>query len=433
VVVKDEKGEPERILGVAQDITEQKEFAEELKKQVEAQTVELKKAHAVLLHTNLYFQHLINQFESALAALLPVYDGERIADFTFKMSIEAYSKYSSLSPEAIQGKRVSEVSPGYYQTDAFHRYVELYTSGQPQSWDVHYSVDELDVHMLITASKMGEEVVVNFTDVTNLKRLQLDMERKVEELQHLNSNLEEFTYAASHDLKEPIRKIHVFAVRLKQSLDKKMTAKEAEFLGRIEFVSRRMASLIEDLLVYSEADHQPLFEEVVDLNDVVHQVLMDLDLEIEQKKVSIHLDHLCTIKGNSRQLQQAFQNLISNALKYTKSGVLPLIRIRCDKVNGQQLSVPLRREDRSKNFYHLIVEDNGIGFEAEHADRIFHMFTRLHSHTAYSGTGIGLSIVRKVLTNHGRYVWAESTLGEGSVFHLLLPLAPVQRVTNIPA
>jgi signal transduction histidine kinase len=182
-----------------------------------------------------------------------------------------------------------------------------------------------------------------------------------------------------------------------------------------------MNSLIDDLLMYSHVSMGGELEEKVDLNQKLSRVLEDLELEIEERHAVIKLDPLPTIKGHRRQLQQLFQNLISNAIKYHKPGILPEVHISCRKA-GDDVPVPMPTT-KPLNMYFLIeVRDNGIGFEQENADRIFNVFTRLHGNTEYKGSGVGLSIVRKVVENHSGYIWAESTSGEGATFKILLPV-----------
>jgi PAS domain S-box-containing protein len=249
-----------------------------------------------------------------------------------------------------------------------------------------------------------------------------ELERKNEELKKSNVNLEEFAYAASHDMKEPIRKVHYFSDRLKKSLADRMTEEEKHYFERMETASRRMHSLIDDLLSYSEVSVRPRAFEDVDINALVKLVLSDLDLEIEHKNATVQVDHLFTMKGHQRQLQQVFQNLIGNALKYNKPDVPPVISIQCDKIAGKQLAVKAGRSDL-KDAYHVIsIRDNGIGFDQKDAERIFNVFTRLHGNAEYKGTGIGLSIVRKVIDNHNGFIYAESEAGQGATFHICFPV-----------
>jgi light-regulated signal transduction histidine kinase (bacteriophytochrome) len=230
------------------------------------------------------------------------------------------------------------------------------------------------------------------------------------ELQRSNANLEEFTYAASHDLKEPIRKITIFSHKLKAQLTDRLKESESELFSRILNSTVRMANLVDDLLVYSHVTQKPHETESVDLNQKLQKVLEDLELDIEEKNAIVEVQKLPVVKGYRRQLQQLFQNLISNSLKYSKTDVSPHIRIIAEEV-----------AESGKLFHLITIKDNGIGFEQQYANKIFGIFTRLHRKAEYSGTGVGLSIVKKVIENHNGFIRVESTPGVGSTFMVLLP------------
>ena len=248
----------------------------------------------------------------------------------------------------------------------------------------------------------------------------LELESKNRELQRSNENLEEFAHAASHDLKEPIRKIRFFTDRLKDQLAERISTEEKETFKRIDKASERMGALIDDLLLYSHISHRPLEMEEIDLNQKIIKVLEDLDLEVQEKNAVISIGNLPRVKGYRRQLQQLFQNLVANALKYNRPGVAPHITISASLVDGDGSG---RSEEEAAVKYHLIeVSDNGIGFDPAESERIFQMFQRLHGNTEYSGTGVGLSIVKKVAENHNGRIEAEGRPGEGSIFKLYLPV-----------
>jgi light-regulated signal transduction histidine kinase (bacteriophytochrome) len=248
-----------------------------------------------------------------------------------------------------------------------------------------------------------------------------ELQVAVEELKRSNQNLESFAYAASHDLKEPVRKIHTFSTRLKDSLSERLTDSEKHYFERMELASKRMGSLIDDLLLYSEVSQAGGLQESVGLNFIVDCVLSDLDLDIEQKGATVRVDKLFVVKGHPRQLQQAFHNLIGNALKYGKPGVPPFIHISCRKLNPDEV-IPVTTARPNDKYYLIEIRDNGIGFDPDDADRIFNVFTRLHGNAEFKGTGIGLSIVRRVIESHNGHIWAESQPGEGAAFKMLLPI-----------
>jgi len=273
-----------------------------------------------------------------------------------------------------------------------------------------------------TTTQGGENAFIAFIrDITEQKNNQLELERKTKELERSNTNLEEFAYAASHDLKEPIRKILTFSDRLKDRLKGKLEEPDRQFFGRMENAAKRMAALIDDLLTYSGVSRGISYFEEVNLNQKVLMVLEDLEVEIQEKGAQITVDSLPILKGHKRQLQQLFQNLIGNALKYSKPGITPQIHIGAQILSGSDTPLDLPAEDRYKRFHLIEVKDSGIGFRQEDAECIFDVFTRLHGNAEYRGTGVGLSIVRKVIENHKGYIWAESTPGEGSTFKILLP------------
>jgi light-regulated signal transduction histidine kinase (bacteriophytochrome) len=273
----------------------------------------------------------------------------------------------------------------------------------------------------VTVSKLDEDHLIHvFTDVTPIKEAQLQLERYVEDLKRSNQNLEEFAYAASHDLKEPMRKIQLFSNRLKDRLQDKLAQEDKNFFDRIMNATQRMNTLIDDLLMYSHVSRGVVIEEMVDLNQKVRLVLEDLELEIDEKEANVRVENLPTVKGHRKQLQQLFQNLISNAIKYSKPGVAPEVSISCRLVDGDETLHVLPGKE-NKRYYLIEVSDNGIGFEPDDAERIFNVFTRLHGMAEYKGTGVGLSIARKVAENHAGFLWAEGKPDGGASFKVMLP------------
>ncbi|OLY94298.1 hypothetical protein BUE76_22225 [Cnuella takakiae] len=380
----------------------------------------LEKERSRLSGENTYLQEIINVVNSPLQVLEPVFDKEKIIDFRFKITNAAYAAYANTTPEALLNKRVGEVFPGYFQTTSFSNIVKTYVTGIADTWDIHYNMDGLDIYNTMTATRMDGQVVVHFTEYTKMKNLQEQLERKVIELECSNQNLQEFAYAASHDMKEPIRKIHFFADRLKERLEHKLEEEDLRYFVRLEAGTKRMSTLIDDLLVYSHVTRGVSTVETVDLNQMFSFVLDDLELHIEQMGATVEVELMPTIKGRPRQLQQLFENLIGNALKYSKEGIAPIIRITTRLVKGRNTGAPAATIDTNKMYHMIEVKDNGIGFEQKDAERIFNVFTRLHGNTEYRGTGVGLSIAQKVVQNHGGYIWAESSPGEGATFKILL-------------
>ena len=344
-----------------------------------------------------------------------------------------------ISPEGTQNKPLFEVLPEAKNEGFEELMIKVLHTGKPFSGreqpvslprngkvekiyiDFSYEpVRELDGSIsgvMATAIEVTEQVFARkkIQDLVDLRTRELSQVNEAlvksnEELARSNANLEEFAHAASHDLKEPIRKIHYFTQQLKQQLGDAIEENGLRFFSRIENATGRMGNLIDDLLLYSHVSQKPLETENIDLNQKVLRVLDDLELDIEEKKATINVGTLPVINGYRRQLQQLFQNLIGNALKYGKKEVPPVINIQTRAV-----------EENGRKYHLITFEDNGIGFEQEFAEKIFHMFTRLHGKAEYSGTGVGLAIVKKVVENHNGFIRAESVPGKGSTFYVYLP------------
>ena len=415
-------GQFEGYIGVGLDVHEQRmaeqvlrESEEALERKVVERTSELES------QKNLLRNILVNSSNGISVTEVIRDDEGRVIDAITILANDAAVGFTGLPKEVYLSKKATELDPQIFQSPYGQMCLATLKTGEPSF--TQYFLEFTGRWLELTISKMDDEHLIHiFTDITPIKEAQLQLERSVEGLRRSNKNLEEFAYAASHDLKEPVRKIHVFSERLKDSLADKLSEAERQYFNRMDLASKRMTTLIDDLLMYSEVSQTAVLNEEVDLNLIVSYVLSDLDLEIEEKKAVVKVGKLFTVKGHRRQLQQAFQNLIGNALKYIKPDTAPVISITCSKVKGSEANLPLKPEVQAKDYYQVTVMDNGIGFDQEDADRIFNVFTRLHGLTEYKGTGVGLSIVRKVIENHNGHIWAESQPGEGATFKILLPV-----------
>ncbi|MCE6987759.1 PAS domain-containing protein [Dyadobacter sp. CY323] len=264
------------------------------------------------------------------------------------------------------------------------------------------------------------------------RQLASELERRVQqrteelyqtnlELINSNNNLQQFAYAASHDMQEPLRKIQSFGSRLSAVYSKELDENGAFMLSRIQDASKRMSAMIDDLLAFSRlSTHDGNFQPV-GLNQVVKDVLADLEISIQEQKSNITVEPLPAVWGISSQLTQLFQNLLSNAIKYRKPEIPSEINISFRVVDENEKSrIPKLLDDQS--YICVEVSDNGIGFEETYLDRIFQMFQRLHGRSEFAGSGIGLALCKKVVQNHHGYITARSTPGEGSTFMVYLPV-----------
>lgn len=237
--------------------------------------------------------------------------------------------------------------------------------------------------------------------------------RYTRELERSNQDLKEFATIASHDLKEPIRKIIGFGMRLKKDCSPYLNDKGKDYLERMERSAEKMQKFVDDLLQYSKATALSTKHHPVDLNEVVSQILADLETRIEESHAQIELGSLPVIECDRMQMTQLFQNLMSNALKFHKKGAPPMIRI------SHRLP---------ENGWHEIrVQDQGIGFDEKYRERIFKPFERLHGNSEYEGTGMGLAICQKIVLRHGGKLTAQSSLQEGTTFIINLPSPATQK------
>jgi PAS domain S-box-containing protein len=296
-----------------------------------------------------------------------------------------------------------------------------------EGWRVRKDGTRFWGHVVLTALHDAEGNITGFSKVTRdltekknaedalkANAAQLDLKNKT--LQRLNEELSSFTHVASHDLKEPLRKIKIFAGRMEEAAS---IEKNKEFIDKIKSSATRMEMLIEDLLSYSHVSNDNAKLEKVDLNKIVQSAKGDLEIAITDKQAVIKSDRLPHVAGISYQLHQLFLNLLSNSLKFSKHGERPEISIKAQTIKGPD--IPGEKLNGSNKYHHIRVTDNGIGFAHEHADRIFEAFQRLHPKHAFSGSGIGLAIVKKVMENHNGIVSAEGNPDVGATFHLYFP------------
>jgi PAS domain S-box-containing protein len=262
----------------------------------------------------------------------------------------------------------------------------------------------------LTEKKQAEDLILSTS-------AQLDLKNKA--LERLNAELTSFTYIASHDLKEPLRKIQAFASMMEGV--ENMPEKGNELLEKIKSSALRMQTLMEDLLSYSLISNDNSSFEKIDLNETLNAAKADLEMVIEEKQGVIKSEKLPVIFGVSFQLQQLFLNLLSNALKFSKENEAPIINISSRVIEGPE--IPGNNSIGQNKYYLISVSDNGIGFESQYATKIFGAFQRLHAKSAFSGTGIGLAIVKKVIENHNGIIVAEGIPDVGATFHLYLPIS----------
>ncbi len=306
----------------------------------------------------------------------------------------------------------------------FKTFNQVYRTGNPMkdlSWEVSRKdgskgFEEVSVSLL--RNQAGE--IIGFRgisrDVTERKQMEREREALLKDLKKVNRKLEQsnkelqdFVYVASHDLREPLRKITSFGTLLQDSLEDKLDEDQQENFEFMIDGANRMQMMIDDLLAYSRVTTEAKPSETVDLNEVIEDLKkLELAIRLDETKGIIHVPKpLLLVNGDPSQIRRLFQNLIGNGLKFYRDGIPPEITIRTYQVDDNMVRVE--------------IEDNGIGVDEEYYEQIFTMFKRLHSRTRYEGSGIGLAVCKKIVNRHGGDIGVKSNQGEGSTFWFTLP------------
>ncbi len=330
---------------------------------------------------------------------------------------------------------------GKYYTDAFPQ-----AKDSPTYYDIQRSLKGEYIHNPVVKSRVvngyfenyfiplrqnGEiyAVLILGHEITDIMEANEKLRLLNDQLIKSNQDLEQFAYVASHDLQEPLRKIQTFAQLAQKDLE--TAGASTQYLEKITAAAKRMAELINAVLNYSRLSKKREEFQKVDMNAILVNIETDLELLIAEKQATINAVPLPVIDGIPLQLSQLFFNLIGNSLKFSTNK--PVINISARMLTGKEISrhaVP----DRKETYVELVFRDNGVGFDQQYAERIFTIFQRLHDKQSYTGTGIGLALVKKIVENHGGYISAESKLGEGASFYIYLPVyhAPQVSLESIP-
>ncbi len=369
------------------------------------------------------------------------------ADHTYRVFIEKMAEGAvTLSPNGLilycntqfahmVGKPLSEVIGEPFQQFVADENKEDYTRLFEKCWlsDCKGEVmlvageETTPVQLSLATLELEEGVSLSIilTDLTLQKKTQEQLQQNNKELEQANRALEtsnhdlqQFASIASHDLQEPLRKIMMFSYLMKEKATG-IPAESNRHLEKIIDSAARMKSLIIEILSYSKLSADHSYRECVDLNEVMAELREDFELIIEEKNAQLQVHPLPCIEVNKGQIRQVFQNIISNALKFAKAGVPPVIEIRCKEISELSFN---SAEQKNGPYCLISIRDNGIGFDDKYVQNIFSLFERLNTKHDYEGTGIGLAIAKKIVDKHNGLITAFSKEGSGAEFQIILPV-----------
>jgi len=410
--VIDESGIVIKWIGALTDVHEQKTFAERLEKLVTERTEELQNKNKELENSESFLLQLIDSSVEYISVL------DRNLNY-----ITVNSKFESIiniTRQQIRGMNVLELNPkvaGTVQYESMKKALggeTIYLDKRPSIARPDLYIDTYFVPLRIQNKVQG--IMIMARDVTEIVRTEKLLEQKNQELSRSNEDLQQFAHVASHDLKEPVRKVRTFANRLGHELGESLSPNARTFLTKMEKAAERMSTMIDGVLQYSSLTALPAEVQSVNLNEIIKDILLDLEVSLSEKHAIVNTQPLPTIEGSSILLYQLFYNLIFNSLKFAKAGIPPDIRITSENISSAGNGTNVIEDNVL-----IKINDNGIGFSDADAKRIFKPFSRLNSKDKYEGTGLGLALCKKIVERHGGTIEARGVEGMGSTFLIILP------------
>jgi PAS domain S-box-containing protein len=413
--VLDENGKLVRWIGALTDIHMQKTFAQNLERLIAERTEELRLKNTELQNWKSFLEQLIDSSVEFISVL--------DSNLNYITANRKFLETVRLSKEQIGGKNLLAVHPNVAGTDlleSIHKALKgetVYHDKRPSVTQPEIYIDTYFVPLQIQDKIEG--VIIMARDVTDIVGTERLLEQKNQELLRSNEDLQQFAHVASHDLKEPVRKVRMFANRLSSEFDGTLPKSAKVYLSKMERAAERMYTMIEGVLQYSSLTAMEENIEEVDLNELIAFIKSDLEIAIDEKHAVIESATLPKVQGSDILLYQLFYNLINNSLKFAKPNVSPVIKINSDTVLAT--AGEGAHNDGVEAYYQISIKDNGIGFNEADSTRIFKPFSRLNSKDQFEGTGLGLALCKKIVERHGGMISASGVDGEGSTFYIYLP------------
>jgi PAS domain S-box-containing protein len=419
-------------IGTAINIEQQKSFTRELKLQVEARTNELRSANEMLVQKNELLTASEN-FNRTLTEVSPtmvyIHDIEKRKPVFLNNTYLNFVGYNWDKVEELGNKFIRTVVHPDDLAFCNELLQKVITSQIGEVFEGNYrrkNADGVWVPFLnrVTAFKRNSknevtQIIGVAIDISDLKKAENFLQQKNQDLESMNKELQAFAYISSHDLQEPLRKIQTFANRIVEKEYNNLSDSGKDYFKRMEDAAHRMRTLIDDLLAYSRTNMQERKFEKANLADIVEEVRLEFAEELENKQAIFEATDLCECNVIPFQMRQLTHNLISNAIKFANPNHPPHIKIRSEIAKGVKFQN--EKLEPEKEYCHIHMTDNGIGFDQQYNEKIFEVFQRLHGKEKYSGTGIGLSIVKKIVDNHYGIITAKGELGKGATFDIYIP------------
>lgn len=426
--VYDKENKIKKWVGACTDIHAEKAFTHELEMQVKQRTKELSLINESLKKSEERYHLMVGEVQD-YAILYLTNDG---VIENWNMGAEKIKGYKA---EEIVGKNFSLF---YTESDQKNnlpktllRIAEKEGKAKQEGWRVRKDGSLFWANVVITAIHNNKQEIIGFSKVTHdltekkaaddkIKLNKLALEAKNEELEKMNKELQSFAYISSHDLQEPLRKIQAFSTLIMEKELQNLTDYGKDIFARMHGAAQRMQILINDLLSYSRTNvHERKFEKA-DIAKIIEEVREDMAEELEQKNAIIENCQPCIISIIPFQFRQLIYNLISNALKFAQENIPPHIKIKSEIALGETFKNS--KLTKGIKYCHITIADNGIGFDQEYSDKIFEVFQRLHGRSQYSGTGIGLAIVKRIVDNHHGFISAQGEENKGATFDIYIPV-----------
>ena len=345
-----------------------------------------------------------NMTEGFVVVEIIVNDAGKSTDFRYVEVNNAWTKMTGISQKDAVGRTVKELFPGISAQNLIDNFNKVAASGESVLFDF-YNDDLKRWREIYAYSPQKDLVAYTLKDITDRKEVEEELRRRTTELEASNKELEAFSYSVSHDLRAPLRSITGFSAILMEDYSDRLDKAGKEYLHKIQDSGEKMGQLIDDLLKLARVTRVEMNCGEVNLTSMVEKIVEELAISSPKRKVMVSIAPNLKVYADINLLNQAMENLLSNAWKYTSKTTKPQIEVGSTVHEGKQA---------------FFVRDNGVGFDMAYSNKLFQPFQRLHTGTEFSGTGIGLSIVQRVIRRHGGQIWAEAEVGKGATFYFTL-------------